>query len=191
VDLPSIVVRIEASGVGEWMRTSLKATPVVESIHVMALAVVFGTILIVDLRLLGFADLQKPYSKVSGELLRFTWIAFVVSAITGALMFAANASTYYVNTAFRLKMLALLLAGVNMAVFQLVTSRTLPAWDVGRTPPPAARLAGALSLLIWTTVIVLGRVIGFTKGYRFEIPEDVEFEFDFEIGLLLFGAGGG
>jgi len=179
VDLLSIVERVYASGVGEWLRTSLKAMPIVESIHVMAVALVFGTILIVDLRLIGFPNTQRSIMRIEHELLRWTWGGFVVSVITGCLLFTANAITYYGNTAFRLKMVALLAAGVNMAIFQYFTMRSIQSWDKGVMPPPAARTAGALSLLIWTTVIFVARWIGFTKGYDFAIPEEVELDFDF------------
>lgn len=168
---------IQATAVADWMRSSLKAMPVVEAIHVMALAVVFGSILVVDLRLLGFPNTKRAFTRVSSEMLRFTWAAFAVAVATGALMFAPNAVTYYNNTAFRLKMLALLAAGLNMAIFQFVTVRGVAAWDRDRDPPAAARLAGLLSVLLWVTVIALGRWIGFTKGYDFSIPEDVQFEF--------------
>jgi hypothetical protein len=184
VDLASIVASIEGSGIGEWMRGSLKAMPIVEAIHVTAVALLFGTIFIVDLRLLGLPSTQRSFTRISDELLRLTWAAFFLAAITGALMFSANATTYFVNTAFNLKMVALLGAGVNMAVFQFITLRTVAAWDKNALPPLAARAAGALSILIWTSVIFLGRWIGFTKGYDFEIPEDVDFDFEFlEIGL--------
>lgn len=184
MDLASIVASIERSGIGEWMRGSLKAMPIVEAIHVTAVALLFGTIFIVDLRLLGLPSTQRSFTRISDELLRLTWAAFFLAAITGALMFSANATTYFVNTAFNLKMAALLGAGVNMAVFQFITLRTVAAWDKNALPPLAARAAGALSILIWTSVIFLGRWIGFTKGYDFEIPEDVDFDFEFlEIGL--------
>jgi hypothetical protein len=177
VDLPSIVANIEASGVGQWMKTSLKALPIIESTHVLAAAMVFGTILIVDLRLLGFPNTQKPITRISDELLRWTWGAFILSVITGALLFAANATTYYTNVPFRVKMLALLLAGVNMAVFHLVPYRTVAAWDKGSPGPFAARFAGAASIVIWVTVIFVARWIGFTKGYDFDIPQDVQLDF--------------
>ena len=186
MDLESIVANIEASGLGEWMRGSLKAMPVVESIHVMAIAILFGTILIVDLRLLGFPNTRRSFTLVSDELLRFTWAAFVIALITGAMMFAANASTYFVNTPFRWKMLALVVAGINMAIFQLRTVRGVAGWDRNAPAPVAGRVAGAVSILTWTAVIFLGRWVGFTKGYNFEIPEDLDLDFDFlEIGLLL------
>lgn len=179
MDLISIVQDIEASAVGEWMRTSVKAMPIVEAIHVMAIALVFGTILVVDLRLLGVRDTRRPYTQVSREMLRWTWLAFVAAVITGTMMFAANAMTYYENLPFRLKMLALAGAGLNMAVFHLFAARRVDDWNLNRAAPAGGRAAGALSIVLWTCVIFLGRWIGFTKGYDFSIPEDIELDFDF------------
>jgi hypothetical protein len=175
--LLSLTETIHASAIAEWMRTSLKAMPIIESIHVMAVAVVFGSILIVDLRLLGFPNTLRAFSRTAHETLRLTWMAFAVAVVTGALLFAPNSITYYGNTAFRFKMLALLLAGINMAVFEFGTVRGVASWDSNRNPPTAARLAGLLSIVLWIAVIVLGRWIGFTKGYDFAVPQDVQFEF--------------
>jgi tryptophan-rich sensory protein len=175
--LLSIVQSVQDSAVAEWMRTSVKAMPIVESIHVLAAATVFGTIFIVDLRLLGFPNTRRPFTRVSDEMLRLTWTAFCVALITGLLMFAANANTYFENTAFRLKMLALLAAGLNMVIFQRMTFRTVGTWDTDVPAPFAARLAGALSILVWLSVIFFARWIGFTKGFQFDAPENVDFTF--------------
>jgi hypothetical protein len=175
--LLEVIQAIQASPPGEWMRTSVKAMPIVEAIHVLAAATVFGSILVVDLRLLGFRDARRAFTRVSNEMLRFTWVAFGVAVVTGALMFAANANTYYVNTAFRLKLVMLVLAGVNMAIFQHLTFRSVAGWDREVRPPVAGRLAGALSIIFWIAVIFFARWIGFTKGYDFSVPDDVQFEF--------------
>lgn len=172
-----IVQAIQASAPGEWMRSSVKAMPIVEATHVLAAATVFGSIFIVDLRLIGLRDARRAFTRVSDEMLRYTWLAFGLAVITGALMFVANASTYYGNTAFRLKMMALVLAGVNMAIFQQLTFRGVAAWDQGRAAPTAGRVAGALSILFWIAVIFFARWIGFTKGYDFAVPDDVQFDF--------------
>lgn len=179
MDIASIVETLQASAPAEWMRTAVKAMPIVEAMHVLAATTVFGTILIVDLRLLGFPDTRRSFTRISDELLRLTWAAFFVAVITGLLMFAANANTYFGNTAFRLKMLALLGAGLNMLIFQRITARTVGAWDQGASAPLAGRLAGAASILIWVIVIFLARWIGFTKGYNFEVPENVDLNFEF------------
>ncbi len=178
MDVHGLVQGIHDSGVGNWMRMSIKAMPIVEAIHVLSAGVVFGSVLIVDLRLLGIPDTRRPFTRVADELLRLTWFAFFVSVITGVLMFAANATTYYGNTAFRLKMLALLAAGLNMAIFHRVTLKSVAGWETSAAPF-AGRFAGALSIVIWTAVIFLARWIGFTKGYDFSIPADVHLNFTF------------
>lgn len=177
MNAPQLVQDIEASGIGQWMRSNLLALPMVEAVHVLCITLVFGSILVVDLRLLGLFDRHRAATRVSHEMLGVTWSAFVGAIISGAIYFAANATTYWFNTAFRFKMLAILLAGINMALFQLITWRGVAAWDRDGPTPRAARIAGALSILIWTVVIVLGRLIGFTKGYDFAVPDDMDFDF--------------
>jgi len=168
---------LQQSGLSEWMRGSLKALPIIESLHVMAIATVYGTILIVDLRLLGYPDTTRPFTRVFSEILHWTWMAFAIAVVTGVLLFIPNASTYVVNKAFWFKMAALLCAGLNMGVFEFTTFKTVAKWDVNRPVPLAGRVMGALSILIWTSVIFFGRWIGFTKGYDFSVPKDLDFEF--------------
>jgi hypothetical protein len=177
VDLTGLVDFLQNSALSEWMRLSLKAVPVVNALHVMSIVTVFGTIFVVDLRLLGFTNVHRSVTRMHDELIRWTWLAFGISFITGALLFIVNAVTYYRNTAFWLKMGAIVLAGINMLVFERITAKSMPGWDRGVVPPPQARAAAAVSIVLWLAVIVLGRWIGFTKGYDFTIPEDIQFEF--------------
>ena len=179
MDLTGIVELLQNSALSEWLRTSLKAMPIVEAVHVMAVATVFGTILLVDLRLLGYPSTKSSFSRLHRELLNWTWSSFGVAVVTGVLLFIVNAITYYNNTAFKVKMLLILLAGINMLVFERVTAKSVAGWDKDVMPPTAARLAGALSILLWVAVIVFGRWIGFTKGYDFSIPDDVQLDFSF------------
>jgi hypothetical protein len=177
MDLTAFAETLYNSALSEWMRGSLKALPIIEAVHVMAVTTVFGTILIVDLRLLGYPDTTRPFTRVFRETLRWTWMAFAVAVVTGSLLFVPNARTYIVNTAFALKMTALLCAGLNVAVFQFTTLRTVAQWDINTPVPMSGRVAGAISIFIWTSVIVFGRWIGFTKGYDFSVPKDLDFEF--------------
>lgn len=154
----------------EWLQATPLAVsvaedwfPLVESLHVITMAIVAGTIFIVDTRLIGLTSRGLPFSYVSDRLLPWTWGAFACSVVTGTLMFTANATGYYDNTPFRVKMLLLLLAGLNMFYFQKVTFRTVSAWDATR-PPCAARLAGGISIGLWCGVIGFGRWIGFVIG---------------------------
>ena len=172
----SLLESVQGSALANWMRYTNPAMPVIEATHVLAAVLLFGTVLIVDLRLLGLTDTQRAYARVSSETWRITWLAFVVSVITGSLMFVTSPQTYVYNVAFQLKTLALLGAGLNMAMFQLLTARGAAAWDKGATPR-AARVAGLASLLLWAAVVLLGRWIGFTKGYDFNVPAGVELAF--------------
>ncbi len=146
----------------------------------ISIVTVFGTIFLVDLRLLGISNVQRSFMRMHDELLRWTWGAFgIAAAFTGVLLCMVNAVTYHRNTAFWLKMATIVLAGINMMIFERVTAKTAPSWDKGVMPPAATSLAGALSIVFWVAVIVFGRWIGFTKGYDFTIPEDVNFDFSF------------
>ena len=136
--------------------------PKVECIHVVALALVAGTIFLVDTRLIGLTSKQVSFRQISSRLLPWTWAGFILAAITGFLLFSSNSVAYYNNGAFRLKLLLLLLAGVNMLYFELVTFRNVAAWDTSAKPPFAARLAGVLSVTLWCGVIMTGRWIGFS-----------------------------
>ncbi len=134
--------------------------PWVESTHVMFMAAVAGSILSVDARLLGIGWPQLRLSYIAQKLLPITWIAFAGAAITGTLMFMANATNYIHNKPFLAKMILLAVVGLNMLYFHLVTYRNVGKWDTGR-PAPAARTAGILSTALWLAVIACGRWIGF------------------------------
>lgn len=149
------------------IRENVNAFPVLEALHVLAITLVFGTILIVDLRLIGFASHRRGANKLIAELLPYTWGAFVLAVVTGSLLFASNAPAYANNTQFLLKLAAIAFAGVNMAVFHLTAHRRIDEWDEALPPPTAVRTAGALSLLSWVAVICLGRWIGFTLDVLF------------------------
>ena len=176
MSVESVLTSIQSSAVAEWMRDTNPAMQVVESTHVLAAVLVLGTVLIADLRLLGITDSQRAFTRIGRETLPLTWAAFAVAVVTGSLMFTTSAQTYFGNAAFQLKALALLAAGLNMLLFQVLTARGIAAWDSGK-PPRAARMAGVVSLLLWAAVVLLGRWIGFTKGYDFTIPPGVELGF--------------
>ena len=154
----------------EWLQgtplaVSISETwfPVIESLHVITMAIVAGTIFIVDTRLIGLTSMKLPFSHVLERLLPWTWGAFACSVLTGSLMFMANATGYYANIPFRVKMALLALAGANMLYFHRVTLRSVSTWDRDR-PPARARLAGVISVCLWCAVIGFGRWIGFVQG---------------------------
>ncbi len=137
--------------------------PFIESIHVICITLVVGSISIVDIRLLGITSKEKPVTELMHELLPWTWGFFALAAITGTFMFMAKAPDYYSNGDFQYMMIFIALAELNMAVFHLSpTYRNIKSWDQGVMPPTMARLAGGLSLALWFTVVAFGRWIGYS-----------------------------
>lgn len=156
-----LLTRLQGLDFATQIRESGFLFPAIETVHVFALVLVVGSIMTVDLRLLGVTNRDRYFSHLAAEMLPWTWTAFLVAAIAGLLMFSSKAVTYYNNIPFRIKMCCLLLAGLNMAWFQWAGTRHLKMWD-HTTPPPAAKFAGGASLLLWTVIVATGRWIGFT-----------------------------
>jgi hypothetical protein len=150
----SAALRGETPGT-EWL------FPIVETLHVMALTIVFGSIAMMDLRLLGIASRDSSVSRLSDEVLPWTWSAWCTAAVFGTLMFLAKATTYAGNLQFRLKFVCMGLAAVNMLIFQFGAYRQVARWD-SIEPPLSAKAAGAMSLSLWIGVVFFGRWVGFT-----------------------------
>ena len=155
------------TGLAALIRENDLAFPVIETVHVLAIALVVGSIAIVDLRLLGIASRERAYSRVAGDVLPVTWLAFAVAVLSGVLMFMSNAPTYAHNPYVQATLVCLGLAGLNMAVFQGITGRDRGPWDRSLPTPLPVRTAAVLSLVLWTLVVTAGRWIGFTMlaGY--------------------------
>jgi hypothetical protein len=133
--------------------------PLLESIHVISIALVVGSLLMVDLRLIGIAARSYAVSRMSKEMIPWTWVAFVVSVATGFGLFITRANHYMENPAFQIKLLAMGLAGLNMWLFHFGVFRNVAQWDTEVTPS-SAKASAALSLLLWVGVILAGRWVG-------------------------------
>lgn len=152
---------LDQSSVGMAIRQSLWLFPAIETVHLLGMAALVGTIGVLDLRLLGWVARGRPVSEMAGRLIPFAWLGFVAQVITGALLFSSEAVKIYGNPAFRLKMLLLLLAGLQALIFQTVISGKLAAWDERESLPVLAKVAGLSSLLLWVAIVTAGRFIGF------------------------------
>ena len=153
---------LQASPVGDYVASSAWAFPTLETIHVIAIVSVVGSIAVMDLRLLGLASTDRPVTEISKDTLPLTWGAFAIAVLTGALLFVGKAAEYAVNPNFQWKMVLIALAGANMAAFHLTTWRAVATWDADRAAPLAGKIAGGLSLVLWVTVVFFARAIGFT-----------------------------
>ena len=127
--IEELLASLQASGLANRIRDSLYLFPLIESTHVIGLSMVFGTIAIVDLRLLGASLPRCRVSEVYRRLMPWTLSGFVVMFITGAILFVAYATKAYGNQYFRIKLSALLLAAINALIFHLVTERQIARWN--------------------------------------------------------------
>ena len=160
--LHDFISYFENSGLADNIRENDVLFPLIESMHVVAICLVVGSILVVDLRLLGLASIHRSVSRVTSGILPLTWSAFAVAVTSGILLFISNATKYLGNGYFVAKIFLICAAGLNMAIFHGISAKDLPRWENETLLPLPARLAGGLSILLWVSVVICGRWIGFT-----------------------------
>ena len=183
MDIDSGLRWLQATTLATGIRDSLFYFPLLESVHVLGLSLVVGTIVVIDLRLLGLASTQRPFHRMASDILKWTWAAFALTAAAGALMFITNAEVYFHNFYFRMKIALLVLAALNVTVFQLTAYRTLPRWNQSPAAPPIGRAVAVISLVIWISTIFAGRMIGFTTTRRPSEPTPTDINFEELLGL--------
>jgi hypothetical protein len=165
VSLLQLAQAIEASQIGTALRESQFWFPALILVHLIGLTIAGGTIVFWDLRLLGVGLRRAPVSKVGASLLPWTWAGFAVMFVSGSMLVTMEAGRLYSNIFFQMKMLFLILAGLNVLVFHLTVYRGVSAWDQARVAPLRARMAGGLSLLLWFSILACGRAIGYSIDY--------------------------
>jgi hypothetical protein len=149
---------LEASALGEWMRTSALAYPIANVVHLLGLALLIAPIVLLDLRLLGRAK-HFELAAVSDLLTPWTVSGFLLLAFAGFLMFSADAGPLSVNRVMQLKVLGIALGVANALLFRLLWGQRLTDWDL--RPPLLGRVQAVLSILIWLSVGTLGRWIAY------------------------------
>jgi hypothetical protein len=152
---------IEASALGQAMRQWLWLYPAVEIVHIAGIALLVGSIVILDLRLLGVSR-ELPVRRLAAHILPWSAASFALILPSGLAMFVAHASDLMGNPVFPVKICLILLAGANAGIFHAGVFRGAAQWDVDAMPPLAARVAAALSLLLWIAVIACGRLLAYT-----------------------------
>lgn len=140
---------------------SLNFWGLLEGTHVLTLMLFAGTIFLVDLRLLGLAFKKTPVSVISDRVLPLTVAGFVIMVLTGLALFYAKPLLYYHNLWFRLKLVFLAIALINIMVFHWRVQRNRHEWDAAEKPPMAARASAIVSLTAWIAVIAVGRFIAY------------------------------
>ncbi len=152
---PTDFAWISGSPIAAWVNSSGLIWPTLESIHFVSLCVLVGSLLIIDLRLIGFY--RERCASTVEVLIRLSLAAFAVNFLTGALFFAGNTPKYLNNNAFTLKLVLIGLAGLNAVFYRVRLGDLVDTNEVTR----ASISVGYLSLLLWTGVIICGRMITF------------------------------
>jgi hypothetical protein len=149
------LVWLEHTGIANAIRTTRWMYATFETAHYIGLSLLFGGIMLIDLRVLGVAR-QLPLKSMIG-LLPFVWVGFIINALTGSMLFIYGATSYGVNHAFWLKMAFILGAGLNALAFDLAVRRTGSAWVQADRPPSHVKVFATLSFLLWLAVVATGR----------------------------------
>ncbi|MDX1490510.1 MAG: DUF6644 family protein [Pseudohongiellaceae bacterium] len=134
--------------------------PFVESIHVLSIVLMLGAILMVDLRILGLSAMPYSAAQLLREFVPWSAVGFVIASVTGVIMFMTRAATHIENPAFQIKLLLLLLGGINIVCFHFREKALLAHDSVAVDIPISAKIHAALSLSIWIGVMVAGRWVG-------------------------------
>lgn len=161
MEIKNLLQAIYDSSLATSIRQVAVLFPAIETLHVIGITLVLGTIAVVDLRLIGYASHRRSAQRLIAELLPFTWAAFAMTVISGLLLFASRSIDYAENKVFWAKMAVLVLAGTNMLIFHFGIHKRIEDWHETLPPPMGARMAGFASLGLWVLVVFLGRWIAF------------------------------
>src|SRR5579872_1654675 len=156
-----ICVWLEQTTIGAAVRNSLWLFPVIETVHIFGIILLVGGTSILDLRLMGLTFREEPVTKLAKRFLPWAWAGFIIQVVTGVLMFASEATKMYINTAFQIKMLMIVAAGVNAFVFHSLAYQSVGKWEKDPVAPLSARIAGLISILFWFGIVAAGRWIAY------------------------------
>jgi hypothetical protein len=141
------------------IRESLYFSPYLTVAHVVSMCGFGGLIVMMDLRLMGVGNMRTPFSEVQRRLFPWQMLAMACSSVTGLTLAYSDPMRFYVNIFFWVKMLVMVLAGINALAFHFITYNSVVTWDTTASTPFGARLSGALSVVMWAVVIISGRLI--------------------------------
>jgi hypothetical protein len=157
----SICQWLQHESIGTSIRESVWTFPLIETIHLLALAFSVGIIVLVDLRLIGVAMKDQPVTEVFERLQPMALKGFAINVVTGLILFWSEPMRCYNSSFFRAKLMMLFILGVNAVLFSATTYKSVAAWDKAVITPTPARIAGWLSLVLWAGVIIAGRAIAY------------------------------
>jgi hypothetical protein len=151
---------LETTAIADAIRTYRWFYPALETAHYLGLAMVVGGIMLIDLRVLGVAK-SLPLRPMLG-LVRWVWVGFIINAVSGSLIFIYGAEGFAANRAFQLKMILMLLAGINAMIFTVAAARSGHQWLDSGSVPTGIRVVATLSFVLWLSVVTAGRWMAYT-----------------------------
>jgi hypothetical protein len=154
----SIFLALQESALGHAMRSSVALYPAAEILHILGFVVLVGSILALDLRLLGLGR-AIPISPMARFLLPMSLFGFLLAISMGFLLFSADAAHVVRNPAFQTKLVLIAAALVNSAIAHAGPWRHLAQW--GTEASAGAKVMAALSLLLWLSAVCAGRLIAY------------------------------
>lgn len=143
------------------MRESIWAEPLVETLHVLTLTLFLGFAVLLDLRLLGVCMRRRKVSEVLGQLNPFLFVGFGIMVVTGLLLFSGDPPAFWGTIFLRVKLILLVLAGLNVLIFNATIGHSVAQWDLSPTTPAAAKVAAIVSILLWIAIVAAGRAIAY------------------------------
>jgi hypothetical protein len=152
---------VEAFPSSTAFRESVYVYPATLTTHIVSMCLFAGLIMMMDLRLLGIGHTRTPLSHVQRRLFPWQMVGFTVSALTGLILVYGQPMRFYNNIFFWLKAVMMVLAALNALAFHYGAYRFIASWDSAVKTPFGAKVAGVLSLALWTGVILSGRLIAY------------------------------
>ncbi len=161
MSISSFLQWLANTGFSTTLRESTWAEPIVETLHVLTLTLFLGFAIVLDLRLLGLQMTRRRASEVIRELNPWLLGGFAIMMVTGMLLFCGDPVSFYSTIFFKVKMILLAVAGLNVLVFNATVGRRIACWDQDSQTPGRAKLAAILSLVVWAAIIAAGRAIAY------------------------------
>jgi hypothetical protein len=152
---------LDATHFSQWIRNSVYAEPVIETVHVLTLTFFLGFAILLDLRLLGVCMRRRRVSEVLDQFNPCLFVGFAIMIVSGVLLFAGDPLDFYSTMFFKVKMILLVFAGLNVLVFNATIRKKVAEWDLAPKTPQGAKMAAVISLVLWAAIVAAGRAIAY------------------------------
>jgi hypothetical protein len=155
--LESFAESIVGGSLNEWILSIYWLWPFMETVHFFGLSLLLGGLIVIDLRMAGHFKALNPAA--THKLLPFVFIGFGLNLITGVVFFYGDPMRYSVNIGFQIKMVLVIVAGLNALLYYWKINPVMHSWDPNADSPPIAKFVAYTSLAVWTGVLLFGRLI--------------------------------